>query len=85
MKKFTRDVLEKAREDYLKYSVTAPAQFNIKYSNEDRWEAEFHEDETCWSESFTTWMSGTAVLDLFFSLDIDLIDLSGWNEEWNCK
>jgi hypothetical protein len=82
-KPFTKEVIKQARDEYLKHSVTAPEQFNIAYSLSEGWSAEFHEDETCWNEGFTIWMSGEDVLNLFFSCDPDEVCLDGWRDEWN--
>lgn len=83
MKPLKESVIRDARDRYLEVYATPPAQFNIAYSNKNGWSAEFHENETCWSEGFVTWMTGEPALNLFFSLDPSDVDLSSWDSELN--
>lgn len=81
--KTLRQAIFEAREEYLKYAVTYPKQFNIAKSKSRGWSVEFHEKETCWEEGYITWESDPkVVLDLFFTADEDLVNLFGWDEEW---
>ena len=77
-----------AREEYLKYNITLPAQLNAKFSELDGWTIEFHKDETCWSEGFTTGISGESVVTelLVFCDEEDesLLQLQyAWDDDWN--
>lgn len=85
MKKFTKEIIEKARNEYLLYNVKAPRQFNLGYDEESGWRCEFVEEESVWNNGFTTWISGDIVLEIFFSSDIELLDLQLWDEEFNDK
>ena len=77
-----------AREEYLKYNITLPAQLNAKFSELDGWTIEFHECETWWSEGFTTAISGekvvTELLVFCYKDDENLLEFqNAWDDDWN--
>jgi hypothetical protein len=76
-------IIGKARDEYLKYYNSPPRQFNIQRYKDGSWDCEFMDEETMWDKC-TLWESNpVTVLDIFFSLDVELINLSRWNEEWD--
>lgn len=85
---FTREIIYNAAERYLNMNTSKrlPEQFNIRFSERDGWDCEFHEYESCWTEGYTTWESDKDIIEqLFFNQDPDLINLSSWESDWNDK
>lgn len=90
----TRIAISRAREEYLNLNFTEPKQFNIQKVRDEEgdtfWNCEFCEEEEIWVEC-TRWISANnpqdrqLILDIFWTCEPDLIDLSGWNEEWTTQ
>ena len=86
--KITRQNLLDAREEYLKHNTTPPKQLNAKFSEKNGWTLEFHEDESCYSEGFSTCLTSEwGICYLLFSCDEDdecIVSLQqGWNDNFN--
>lgn len=81
-KEFPKEAIEKAVQKYLSHATTPPKQFNIAYSCIEGWSCEFNKDNQCWTDGFLRWIEDEEeVLELFFSKDPDLVDISDFEED----
>lgn len=80
---FTKEAIKRAKDHFLQYNTKPPRQFNIGYCEEGGWRCEFMQEEESWQDC-TTWSTDfDLILDIFFSEDPDLIDLSSWEDEYD--
>lgn len=74
----TMDILAMARLDYVHTYLEEPDAFGLDFSENNGWEVEWSSTHTV---SGSRWLTGEEAVKLFWSLDVDMIDVDEFRSQ----